>query len=80
MIIHTYILLWYLAVLYQVLVLNIEIAPLNNKQKRSPNFQFIPSDRRLFNMLEVIREIPSEKDAEARPVLGYILEVSVSSI
>ena len=63
----------YLVVLGQILVLDLETAPLNNKQKRSPNLQFIAPDRRLFNMLEVICKVSSEKDAEPRPVLGHML-------
>ena len=53
---------------------------LHNKQKRSPNLQFVPPDRRLFNMLEVIREVSREKYAEPRPVLGHMLNTGSADL
>ena len=60
--------------------MNIEITPSNNKQKRSPNFQVVPPDRRLFHIQEAIREIASEKDAEPRPVLGHMLDTGSADL
>ena len=74
MVIHTYILNLVPSSIIPGTGIKYKNAPLNNKQNRSPNFQIIPPDRRPFNMQEIIREIPREKDAEARPVLDHVLE------
>ena len=54
--------------------------PLKKQQKRSPNFEVVPPDRRLFHMQEVIGEIASEKDAEPRPVLGHMLDTGSADL